>query len=68
MREFRMKLNWDVISRYQQLSESFMEEFQCGYIHWDIALIYQTLSKEFIEKNKFYIYWHRRPTPGGFWP
>lgn len=25
-------------------------------------------SKEFLEKNKLYVYWHRRPTPGGFWP
>ncbi len=51
-------INWNSISRYQKLSEEFIEKFQ-DKVKWKVVLRYQELSEEFIEKfqNKVNWYW-----------
>ena len=50
IREFRDKIGWYHISRYQKLSENFIREFKYEVNWWYISK-YQTLSQDF--KNEF---------------
>lgn len=54
----RSYLNWDMLSRYQKMSLSFMIKFN-SYINWDLVLQYQRLDEKILryflsefEKNK----------------
>lgn len=45
-------INWDVISRYQKLSEKFILEHK-SFIDWRIISQYQSLSADFIFNNRY---------------
>ena len=47
IREFKDKVDWSAICRYQKLSEDFIREFK-DKVHWGVVSIYQNnLSDEF---------------------
>ena len=47
IREFKDKVDWSAICRYQKLSENFIREFK-DKVHWGVVSIYQNnLSDEF---------------------
>jgi len=48
------KVNWPNISRYQKLSEEFIEKFQ-EKVYWEYISEYQKLSEDFIDKHKLSI-------------
>src|SRR5574344_2119519 len=52
------KYNWCYISKYQILSESFIEKHK-DKVDWGYISINQKLSEEFIEKYIDKIYWYR---------
>ena len=56
IRENKNKVNWDVVCRYQKLSEEFIQEFQdrvnCEYISK-----YQKLSEDFIREFADRVNW-----------
>ena len=54
--EFQDKVNWNYISRYQKLSESFIREFQ-DKVNWDYISYYQKLSEEFIREFQDKVIW-----------
>lgn len=41
------KINWQLISQYQVLSESFIKKYK-NDVYWDLILQYQTISEKFI--------------------
>ena len=45
------EVDWDYISQYQKLSESFIIEFQ-DKVYWCDISTYQNLSKEFLREFK----------------
>ena len=45
------KKNWKLISRYQELSEEFIDKYS-DRVYWDLISQYQQLSKEFIKKYR----------------
>jgi len=49
-------VKWDIISRYQSLSESFIEQHK-NRVHWPSICIFQKLSEQFIEKYKDLVDW-----------
>ena len=51
IREFKDKVNWDVISTCQKLSENFIREFK-DKVNWECISAYQHLSKDFIREFK----------------
>jgi len=51
IRDFKDQLDWDGISRYQQLSEDFIEEMK-NYVNWQIIINSQKLSTALYEKMK----------------
>ena len=56
IREFKDKVDWSAICRYQKLSEEFIEEFQ-DKLYWKHISCYQELSVEFIKKFRHKIDW-----------
>lgn len=48
--EFDYLLDWNILSKYKKLSESFIKEFR-HKLDWESIKNYQELSKDFIEKN-----------------
>ena len=56
IREFKDKVDWSAICRYQKLSEEFIEEFQ-DKLYWKHISGYQELSVEFIKKFRHKIDW-----------
>ena len=50
------KVNWTNISRYQKLSEDFIEKFQ-DKVYWPYISEYQKLSEDFIEKFQDKVDW-----------
>jgi hypothetical protein len=44
-------VDWDYISKYQNLSESFIEEHK-DLVYWICISKYQKLSESFIEEHK----------------
>ena len=56
IREFKDKVDWWCISRYQELSEDFIREFKNRVI-WKMISKYQTLSEEFIREFKNSVDW-----------
>ena len=55
MRECPVK-NWRLISKYQKLSEKFIEEFE-DRVDWDEISEHQELSKQFCYKHKKDVNW-----------
>ena len=47
--EFKNKVNWHIISGYQQLSELFIEKYK-DYVYWYCIEMYQKLSPAFRKK------------------
>jgi hypothetical protein len=56
IREFKDRVNWDHVSRYQKLSENFIREFK-GEVSWFYISEYQKLSENFIKEFKDRVYW-----------
>ena len=52
------KVDWDYISRYQKLSEPFIQKFQ-DKVNWNYISAYQKLSEPFIQKFKDNVNWNR---------
>ena len=50
MRKHKDDLDWDIISEYQNLSETFIEEMS-DYVNWTWISEKQKISKEFISNN-----------------
>ena len=50
-------VNWNWISRYQKLSESFIEKHSAK-VNWDYISEYQKLSESFIEKHSAKVDWN----------
>ena len=50
------KVDWDNISAYQQLSESFIEK-HADKVNWKYISEYQKLSESFIKKHADKVYW-----------
>ena len=50
-------INWELISKFQTLSEKFIEKHQDKVV-WLCIYKHQTLSKKFIEKYKDKTYWN----------
>ena len=51
IREFQDKIDWDMISCYQELSLDFIEEFQ-DKVYWTNISYHQELSLDFIKEFK----------------
>lgn len=49
-------IDWNDVSQYQQLSESFIEEFE-NRVHWNLICQYQKLSEAFMRNNVNNIIW-----------
>ncbi len=45
---------WAIISRYQNLSETFIHDYAAA-LEWDDILLYQNISGSFIDDHKMYI-------------
>ena len=56
--EFKDKVNWYWISKYQKLSEEFIREFK-NKVNWYWISKYQKLSEEFIREFKGKVDWDR---------
>ena len=56
IRENKNKVKWDVVSKYQKLSEDFIREFQ-DKVDWDSISTDQKLSEDFIREFKDKIDW-----------
>jgi len=56
IKEFKDKVIWEDISKYQKLSESFIREFQ-DKVSWEDISKYQKLSESFIREFKNRIKW-----------
>ena len=56
IRKFIDYSDWEHISQYQVLSESFIREFK-NKVDWILISIYQTLSEEFIKEFKDEVDW-----------
>ena len=54
--EFKDKVDWDKISKYQKLSEEFIREFK-DQVNWSGISIYQKLSEELIREFKDQVDW-----------
>lgn len=52
------KREWTYISRYQKLSESFIEEFK-NKVNWERIVMHQNVSREFVDKFNKKINWQR---------
>lgn len=50
-------MNWNAISRFQRLDESFIERFQ-DKVNWAEVSIYQNLSESFIKKFQDKVDWY----------
>ena len=50
------EVDWFYISKYQKLSESFIEKHS-DKVYWDNISMYQKLSESFIEKHKDKVNW-----------
>ena len=50
-------VDWDYISEYHKLSETFIEEHK-DLVDWDCISKYQKLSESFIEKHKELVDWY----------
>jgi len=57
IKEFKDKVDWDCISKYQKLSEGFIKEFK-DKVYWDYISEYQKLSEGFIKEFKDKVYWY----------
>jgi phosphoribosylanthranilate isomerase len=57
MMEFKDKVDWNRISKYQKLSEDFIREFK-DEVCWDLISIYQKLSEDFIREFKGKVNWN----------
>ena len=55
-REFKDKVNWHEISKYQKLSENFIREFK-DYVDWGIISRCQKLSENFIREFQDKVDW-----------
>ena len=51
IREFKDKINWDYISKYQKLSEDFIREFK-NKVNWMYISRDKTLSERFKKEFK----------------
>ena len=51
------QIDWFNISRYQKLSEEFIEKFQ-EKVYWNCISQYQKLSEKFIDKFQEKVYWY----------
>jgi len=51
IRQFSYRVDWSLISEYQDLSENFIREFQCK-VNWEKIMAYQQLSEYFIQELK----------------
>ena len=58
IRENKNKVDWNVISSWQKLSEDFIREFQYR-VNWDCISACQQLSEDFIREFKDRVYWYR---------
>ena len=47
--EFKDKVDWNIISQHQKLSEDFVREFQ-DKVNWMWIFIYQDISDEYREE------------------
>ena len=54
--EFKYKVNWSNISKFQKLSVEFIKEFK-NKVNWEYISVYQKLSESFIKefKDKLYL-------------
>ncbi len=50
-------IGWDMMSRYSNLSEDFIREFQ-DKVNWDLISFYNTLSEDFIGKFQNKVNWN----------
>ena len=57
IQEFQNKVNWYLVSRFQELSEEFIEKFQ-DKVDWASISVQQKLSESFIEKFQDDISWN----------
>jgi len=57
-KSFEDKVNWYTISKYQKLSEDFIEKYQ-DKVDWDYISKFQKLSEDFIEKYQDKVNWYR---------
>jgi hypothetical protein len=57
IKEFENKMHWECISRYQNLSESFIREFE-NKVNWYCISIYQKLSESFIREFENKVNWY----------
>ena len=58
IKEFQDKVDWNRISRYQNLSEEFIREFK-NRVDWNNISIYQKLSEPFIKEFQDKVSWNR---------
>ena len=50
--EFRDRLNWDIVSKYQDLSMEFMEREEIiNRLNWDLISEFQNFDEYFIARN-----------------
>ncbi len=54
--EIYITLGWDYVSKYQILSERFIES-HIDEVNWYMIFKHQKLSEEFIEKYAHKVYW-----------
>ena len=45
---------WDIVSKHQKLSESFIHDF-ANKVDWENIMLYQNVSGRFLEEHKLYI-------------
>jgi len=57
IREFKDSVNWEYISKYQNLSESFIREFKDS-VYWERISENQKLSEDFIREFKDSVDWN----------
>ena len=51
IKKYPGKVNWDYISAYQRLSQSFIEKYK-NKVNWELISSYQRISEKFLEKFK----------------
>ena len=56
IRENKNKVDWDIISSWQKLSEDFIREFQYR-VYWDFISACQQLSEDFIREFENLVEW-----------
>ena len=54
-------VDWGYVSRYQKLSEKFIEEHK-GLVDWGYVSQYQQLSEKFIKEHKDLVDWNKIAT------